>query len=489
MKNTFFWLLLSSALLLSCDNNDDAPTESSSINSQVKEFTYRTLNSFYLYKQEAPDLADNRFSSESEFNSFIENGGSPESFFERLIVSQDRFSFIFRDFEILENFFQGVSLSSGMKFNLNQELNSANQYVVVTDVVADSPAANQGVTRGMIFNRINGRQLNADNSTALFRSSPFSIGEAQFDENDNLIELPNEVFLTPIELTENPIAIAKTLREDGHNIGYLQYNSFVADFEEQLNDAFAEFKTNGVTDFVLDLRYNGGGRVSTANALCGMITGQFEGQVFSKRQWNNEIQQIIQNESPENLVDLFVGETTENNLPLNSLGLDKLYVITSKEQTASASELVINSLRAYIDVVVIGSPSGTVGKSQASSTFYDSPNFRKENLNENHKYVVQPLIFRGINKNDEIVADFGILPTGGFVAEEDERNLGILGNPDEPLLKIAIDDITGRNTLSAKTIVSDIFGEIIGNESMYTPNYQRMYIDTFLNKKNVSPNN
>jgi len=494
MKKILLYSLLSITFLCSCESNDDGARASNNttevpIDNQIKTFIYNVLNTFYLYKDESPNLANDRFSSQSQLDSFINQAGSPESLFENLTVSQDRFSFIFNDYEVLENFFQGVSLSTGMKFNLNEQLNNTNLYIVVTDVVANSPASNAGITRGMIFNRVNGEQLTNNNSGILFRSPSFTIGQAMFNENNDLINLSNEVFLNAIELTENPVAVTQTIQEAGHTIGYLQYNSFVFDFEEQLNDAFAEFKNNGVTDFVLDLRYNGGGAIITANALCGMITGQFEGQVFSRRQWNDEIQEFFETEAPEDLVDPFVGVTAQNNTPLNSLGLNKVYIITSKNRTASSSELVINSLKAYIDVVVIGSPEGTVGKSQASNTFYDSPNFRRENLNANHKYVLQPLIFRTTNSNNNIVPNSGIFPTSGFEAEENDRNLGILGDPEEPLFKIAIDDITGRSTLSAKTIVSDKFGEIIGNESMYAPNYQRMYIDTFLNKKNVTPNN
>jgi len=465
-------LSLTNLLFVSCENDDDDDDAAGA--EQIKAFVYRGLNAIYLYKDEAPDLADDRFTNSSERNSFINQGGTPEAFFEKLTVSKDRFSFIINDFERLERFFEGVSLSTGMKFNLRQKKNGIDRYIVVTDIVkgdnVTSPAQAANIKRGMVFNRINGNPMTVNNTATLFRSNTFTIGEAKF-EGDALINVENEISLTPVEVTENPIALAKTITNGAHKIGYLQYNGFVANFEEQLNDKFAKFKTDMVTDFVLDLRYNGGGAIITANALSGMITGEFGGEIFSKRQWNKEIQQQIQNESPDDLIDNFVTTTRKGTL-LNILGLKKLYVITSKSQTASASELVINSLSAYIDVIVIGSNKGTVGKSQASNTLYDSASLSKKNINTAHKYAMQPLIFRTVNKNDLGIPESGILPT--ITAVEDDRNLGTLGEPNEPLLKIAIDNITGKTTPSVKKLNSPL-SKIIGNESMFLPTYQRMY--------------
>ena len=71
---------------------------------------------------------------------------------------------------------------------------------------------------------------------------------------------------------------------------------------------------------------------------------------------------------------------------INSVGLDKVYVIATGS-SASASEMIINSLKSYIDVVQIGTE--TVGKSQASITLYDSPNFQRQGANPGHLYALQ----------------------------------------------------------------------------------------------------
>ena len=64
------------------------------------------------------------------------------------------------------------------------------------------------------------------------------------------------------------------------------YNGFYANYDTQLNAAFGELKAQGVTDLVLDLRYNGGGSIQTSTRLASMITGQFDTQIFSKMTFN-----------------------------------------------------------------------------------------------------------------------------------------------------------------------------------------------------------
>ena len=65
-------------------------------------------------------------------------------------------------------------------------------------------------------------------------------------------------------------------------VGYLMYNQFAQGFDDDLNEIFSDFKAKEINELVLDLRNNGGGLVRSATNLAGMITGQFNGQVFAK---------------------------------------------------------------------------------------------------------------------------------------------------------------------------------------------------------------
>ena len=125
-------------------------------------------------------------------------------------------------------------------------------------------------------------------------------------------------------------------------------------------------------------------------------------------------------------------------MPLNSLNLSKVYILTSG-RSASASELVINALSPYIEVIQIGTT--TAGKYQASITLYDSPNFSREGANPSHTYAVQPLIYKSLNANG--VTDYFNGLTPNITLGEQINNMGVLGDENEPLLAEAISNITG----------------------------------------------
>jgi len=222
---------------------------------------------------------------------------------------------------------------------------------------------------------------------------------------------------------------------------------FVADFDEALNNAFADFKAQGVTDLILDLRYNGGGSVSTATYLASMITGQFAGQVFAVERWNSKVQPYRGN-SREYFTDNIVKDSRK--IAINSLRMSKVYIITS-ENTASASELVINGLKPYIQVVQVGAT--TIGKNQGSVTIYDYIDAQGKVKNPKHKWAMQPLVMK--IENAKGVGDYvnGLSPD--IFIEEIGSNLGVLGDESEPLLARTLQEITGANASGRAPLSTD----------------------------------
>jgi C-terminal processing protease CtpA/Prc len=238
-------------------------------------------------------------------------------------------------------------------------------------------------------------------------------------------------------LSENPVYINKVIENGSHKIGYLMYNGFYPNYESQLNDAFGSLKSQGITEFILDLRYNSGGSIATATRLASMITGQFTGQVFAKQQWNSKAEAYFEAHSSSSLFNYFTNRINTN-ATINSLNLSKIYILTSKN-TASASELVINGLKPYINVVQIGDK--TTGKNVGSITLYDSPTFAKVDVNPSHHYAMQPLVLKIVNKVG--FGDYinGIVPN--TLLKEDFNNLGTLGDSSDPLLSTTITQILG----------------------------------------------
>ena len=124
-----------------------------------------------------------------------------------------------------------------------------------------------------------------------------------------------------------------------------------------------------------------------------------------------------------------------------------MYVLTTG-QSASASEGLINGLSPYIEIIQIG--TNTTGKTQASRTLYDSPNFERSGANPNHTYAMQPLIANGVNKNDITVPGSGLTPSIGFEYEERPLNFGVLGDVDEPMLALALADIENSTSRASE---------------------------------------
>jgi C-terminal processing protease CtpA/Prc len=237
------------------------------------------------------------------------------------------------------------------------------------------------------------------------------------------------------------------------------YNGFVADYDSQLNIAFGNLQSQNIQHLILDLRYNPGGSVNTAATLGSMITG-FTSGVFAKLQYNNDLQNNNTNYNFSS--NLALGGS------INSLNLNKVYVLTSGS-SASASEMIINSLSAYIDVVQIGTK--TVGKSQASTTIYDSPTFQRQGANSGHLYALQPLVAISVNKDDLVVPSTGLEPD--IEISESIGNYGVLGTIQEPMLAAAL--LAIQNSGRFQTVTQGVSPVLDTNS--FIPYIQDMYID------------
>jgi len=444
-KKIFLAITIITFLFISCTKDDGSIPH----DLEVNDFIWKGLNLYYFWQADVPNLADNKFANQNELNSFLATYADPKNLFDDLLDhSSDRFSWIVDDYIALEQQFQGVSKNNGVEFGLNFiDENKHDIIGYVRYILPNSDASTKNIQRGDLFLEVDGQQLTVNNYRQLLFSdtNSYTLGLASI--SGSTISLSGETIdLTKEIYTENPIFMTKTFDISGKKIGYLMYNAFNASFDEELNVAFSQFKAEGITDLVLDLRYNGGGRVKTALHLASMITGQFKGQLFSKERWNDKIQAILEQQDPENLVNIFTDKIIEkdNNgnvifqQEINSLNLNGLYVLVSGS-SASASELIINGLKPYLtnNLKLIGTK--TIGKHVASVTLYDSENFTRSGVNTNHTYAMQPIVLQEVNNLGENNNNEGFTPD--ITLAEDLSNLGVLGDEDEPLLQKALDDI------------------------------------------------
>lgn len=490
MKKYFFLFLGASLFFLSCNNDDDGiqngptPNPDPSANVIAQDFMWKAMNLWYFWQGDVADLADDRFATDAEYTAFLESYNDPENFYyticnnHREIVgtqaATDRFSSENENYKDLVNSLSGISQSNGVEFGLGLIGDTNNVFGFVQYIWPDSDASTKNISRGEFFTRVDGVQLTTGNYRELLfgDNSTYTLGMATVS-NGAISDSAKEVTLTKIEnQVEDPILVAKTLDVNGTKVAYLMYNRFLSSFNEDLNDAFATFKAEGATELVLDMRYNPGGSVNTSRLLASMIYGTNTSDVYIRQRWNDKIQAQL---SDDFLTDYFANSTGSS--PINSLNLSRVFVIAT-ESSASASELVMNGLAPYVDVIHIGET--TAGKIEFSITLVDDPgnsfvynSDREGNINPQNSWGLQPLV--GINVNAAGSSDYinGLVPD--IAISEDLTNLGTLGEVSEPLLARALEEIAPGVTKIDFTV--EMPADAFTTSRIHTPVRDHMYLE------------
>lgn len=221
-------------------------------------------------------------------------------------------------------------------------------YLRISYVYKDSPAHAAGLKRGDTILALNGISI-ADIAANNLWSSTYGedeVGVAVVHRVQDSTGTIRDITLSADWVTIDTVMANKIFDYGGKRVGYLVYQSFSNRSQAVLSAVFSDFQQQGVNELIVDLRYNGGGQTVVARYLAGLIAGfntnnnTFTSYVFNDKHsyWN------------------FVSNFTN---PSNSLNLGSVIFITTS-QTCSASELVVNSLKPYINTAAIG--RATCGK-------------------------------------------------------------------------------------------------------------------------------
>lgn len=470
MKNTRKYLirvtsfLLFIIVLVNCKKEPDVPVppiipvtirEATDVN----KFVYNGLKDYYLWVDQVPTLTATKYSNKDTLNNYLNGYKDPNKLFTDLLYKYktvDKWSFLVDDSKVIDDWIQGISETMGFDFMLARFGSTSNVFGFIRYVYKGSPAEKAGLKRGDLFMKVDDQQLTVTNyQTLLFTKVSYTLSLASVSPNDVISLNGKSVAMTAIQMQENPIQLDTIFNVGNFKVGYLVYNGFNADFDIQLNEVFKRFKVEGINRLVLDLRYNGGGSVQTAKYLASMIYGTATSKVFLKSQYNSGLQaEIVKTEGAasliENFTDKILKTSTAAETPINTVNMTKLYVITS-DNTASASELLINGLKPYLQVYNVG--INTAGKYVGSFTIKDWD--ANGNVNPNHKWAMQPIVVKIANSLGESDYVDGLVPD--FSIEEDFVNLIPFGDPNETLLKVVLNNITGLPQ-SAVTLKSGKLG-------------------------------
>ncbi|MBT3136622.1 peptidase [Alteromonas sp. ALT199] len=394
-------------------------------------------NDTYLWYDEVDDNDPENFSILAYFDQLKTNELTPSG------TPKDNFHFSQDTAEYNELSQSGIS--SGFGFSWEFGSNTVPRELTVRYTEPGSPAAAANVPRGAKVVSINGVDFVNDNTQqgvnalndGLFPDDAGTTTSFQFE----LIDGTNmSVDITSADINVTPVQNVKVFDTENGKTGYFQFNTFIVTAQEGLIDAFDTFVDQNVTELVMDLRYNGGGRLALASQLSYMVAGpnQTNNATFETLQFNdknpttNPVTGDTISPTPfyRNVIDYNAGLLTDTLLP--SLSLTRVYVI-STGATCSASEAVMNALRG-IDVEVVQIGSTTCGKPYG---FYPT-----DNCGETY-FTIQ---FQGVNnKGFGDYAD-GFMPTTtpnfdfelpGCDVEDDFT--ASLGDPNEGMLSAALE--------------------------------------------------
>jgi carboxyl-terminal processing protease len=390
-----------------------------------KNFLRSWSQETYLWYKELPDIDP-------------ANSDTPQVYFDKLKTSAKTSSGKAKDnFHFSEPTEDSEAWEAGMTYGYGLHLKVYStippRSFFVSDVEVGSPAANAGIKRGDQILELDNVSLISDNTTAGINTLngalfPDALNEAHSFTLQHTGETTSyTVTLVSAEVDVTAVPVAKVITQGEDKIGYIQFNTFIENAQDEWVDAVQDLKDAGVSDLVLDLRYNGGGLISIASMVSYMIGGSnVAGKTFIQYVAND---QYAADQPYSFSVNGIYG--VNNNVALPSFNFNRVYILTTSG-TCSASELIVNSLRgAGVEVFLIG--DSTCGKPYG---------FTPEDNCGTTYYTIQ---FTGINAKG-----FGEY-SDGFVPSNTDNGLDLvrgcevtddithaLGDPDEAVLSTAL---------------------------------------------------
>jgi hypothetical protein len=335
-----FLIVLSGIVIISsCRKNDAAVGKGGSAEDKLKDSAVAIARDIYLWNTRIPaDFNGRSYDDPDKIMMAIRQYSLEPGFTEPV----DHYSFGIRKSE-WDNVSSGIASDFGLSafFFSDDDLR-------VRSVVNGSPAGLAGIRRGWKMIKVAGStDINSDNADFLAQKIYGSTSTAFTFERPDGSDV--DVTLQAATYQEDPIYLDTVYDAGAKKAGYLVFNSFLGDtgaVKERFQQIFQKFADNGVTDMIVDLRYNGGGYVDLQATLANyLVKPSADGSIMMNEEFNSNYTAL---------------NTTARFKKLGPLNINNVFFIVS-ENTASASELLINNLKPYMNVKLVG-PEATYGK-------------------------------------------------------------------------------------------------------------------------------
>jgi C-terminal processing protease CtpA/Prc len=431
----FYTFLLGASLcvaLVSCEKEEK---EKQTLKEGINELISVVMTDYYLWNDKIPAITP-------------DESTDPKEYFYSLLYVDDKWSYITDDKEkFLEEEINKTGETFGYDLSFGRFQNSDAVFAVINYVYPGSPAARAGFARGDFILQVDGETLTENNYMSTYETGTRRLLTGAFV--DGGISTGREITISSVKMDQNPVLESTIVTRGTSKIGYLMYVGFVDNFRQQLVDALTTFKNAGITDLVLDLRYNPGGEVSTATLLCSAIVppaSMKQDNILIKHIWNASFQSYldaIAKEQPlfqSSLATFFTEVDCNLNLPGK-----RVYVLTSRS-SASASELLVVGLEPYMEVVQVG--DSTRGKYTAMMEFSSTEP-------ELANWMLLPVVYKFANRDGKTDFKNGLPPD--YLLKE-TLPFGALGTTADPLFAKAIELITGEEIPASRDSQGDIPG-------------------------------
>jgi hypothetical protein len=409
----------------------DNTTVTKITNADINTWIHENMSAYYLWPDKMPALAKTNTSS------------NPMDYFYSILYeykTTDRFSWIDSSSANLINQLNGINTVLGIRVSaFYTDDTKVNVALVIAYVLKGSPAEKNGLKRGDIILSVDDKTVTSSNYSTALQNQTLKLGLGAYN-NKVFSSTGKTVTVTKVELQTNPILQDTVINWAGKKVGYFAYLQFLSSFDDSLRAVFGRFRDKGVNELVIDLRYNGGGYVSSSDLLTNLMVKDLASKVdkvMNKRLYNDAYtKEVIKQYGASALVTNFKMESS------NIGSLSRVFFLTSTG-TASASELIINNLKPFMNVILIG--EHTYGKNVGSFTITD--NAKRWN------YGLQPITFKILNALDQ--SDYGTV--NGFLPDyavtDDVLPYKLLGDPTETYLNKAL-SIIGPVAYKANAIGS-----------------------------------
>jgi C-terminal processing protease CtpA/Prc len=468
-----FTILMISLLFAACSEDNEIDYSGSEVSDPDTDLTdevytnrwiYDQMSRVYLWNDALPASPDYTQNPDNFFYSILYRYGE---------VSGDRFSWIEEDKSKKTTVRPALYTDGTLGFDCipmsyfpseESESSSVGLFVITVDEGSDAHA--KGLRRGQVIYQVNGTNIDYNNYATILGNLTSCMLGVYNNQGEQEVLPPFHAFAP----SPSPVFISKVITSSNVKIGYLMYNAFERsstdrddsfEYDIALAQSIRDLKERGITEFVLDLRYNLGGYATSAiNLASALVPDRSAEKIFYKKQYNAYFADSLKKIYGEDVFNIhFYDRVYGTDVEIPKLNLSRLYVIAT-DYSASASELVIHGLRSYMDVYHIGLT--TIGKDKASITIKSD--------DERVLWQLQPLICRITDANGVGDYIYGLAPNyeisewaegyqmlDAYYEDENGNRVVVqlpflspwkgglyeMGDPQEPLLATAIAQITG----------------------------------------------